>query len=240
MKFSPIAISTRHQHGCRSGFTLVELLITIVIIAALAALSMSVLRRSIQKANTLQCASKMKNLGTAIVLFSQDHQGQFPRSFHSAGACGEPGWAISIAPYLGASQSDIDHSWDTVFNSQFRSPSDKSKDIYVYSYALNVHFELDPDGDDYQGAPKTWRRFEQVPAPEITILLAQPKPVRYGDHLMCHEWTSVQAAKNSLNYKIHDGKANYLFVDCHVETLRVEETFDPAKQRNQWNPSLAK
>lgn len=240
MKFSPIVISVRRQRKANNGFTLVELLVVIVIIAALATLSISVLRRSIHKADTVRCASQMKNLGIGIVLFSQDHQGQFPRSSHSAGAYGEPGWAITVAPYLGVSQSDIDHSWASIFNTQFRSPSDPSKDIYIYSYALNVHFELNPDGDDYQGVPKTWRCFEQVPAPESTILLAQPKPVRFGDHLMCHQWRSVQAAKNALNYKIHEGKANYLFVDTHVETLSVEETFDPTKQINQWNPSLAK
>lgn len=224
----------------RRGFTLVELLVSVAILAVLAATTIGVVRRSMSKANTVRCMSKMKNLGTAMVLYSQDHQGQFPRSFHSAGAAREPGWARSIAPYLGVSDQEIQNSWTAVFNDQFRSPEDRSKDPSIYSYAMNVFFELNPEGDDYEGAPRTWRRLGQVPSPGGTILLAEPAPVSSGDHLMCHQWSSVQAAKNALNEEVHDGKANYLFVDGHVETLRVEETFDTGKGINRWNPSLAR
>lgn len=222
------------------GFTLVELLVTIAVIVSLAALSLGAVRRSMRKTDTIRCATKMKALGTATILYTQDHNGRFPRSFHSAGAYREPGWAVSIAPYLGVSGSEIEHSWESVFNNHFRSPADKTTDVFIYSYAMNVHFELNPDGDDYQGAPKTWRTFHQVPNPGGTILFAQPKPVRFGDHLMCHQWSGIQAAKNALNYRIHDGKANYVFVDGHVETIKVEETIDPARNINRWNPSLAR
>ena len=222
------------------GFTLVELLVTIVVVVALAALSLGAVRRSMRKADMLRCASKMKALGSATILYTQDHDGRFPRSFHSAGAYREPGWAASIAPYLGVSEAEIEHSWEIVFNTHFRSPVDKTTDVFIYSYALNVHFELNPDGDDYQGAPNTWHAFHQVPSPGGTILFAQPKPVRFGDHLMCHQWSGIQAAKNALNHEIHDGKSNFLFVDGHVETLPVEETIDPARNLNRWNPSLAR
>lgn len=224
----------------RRGFTLVELLVVIAIVAVLVTLSAATLRRSINSAKTVSCMAKMKNLGGSIILYTQDHNGEFPRSLHSAGANREPGWAKSIAPYLGASESEIRNSWPVIFNDKFRSPSDPSRDVNIYSYALNVYFELNPDSDDYEGAPQTWRRLGQVPSPEGTVLLAQTAPVRFGDHLMCHDWSSVQSAKNALNYEIHNGKANYLYVDGHVETLRVEQTFNPAKNINRWNPSLAR
>ena len=70
--------------------------------------------------------------------------------------------------------------------------------------------------------------------------MGQTRPVRFGDHLMCHQWSGLQAAKNALNHAIHTGKANYLFLDGHLETLRVEDTFDPSRHINRWNPSLAR
>jgi prepilin-type processing-associated H-X9-DG protein/prepilin-type N-terminal cleavage/methylation domain-containing protein len=222
------------------GFTLVELLVVLVVIAVLAGIAAAAYRSTIRKADRIQCMHKLKSLGTATILYSQDNQDQLPRSFHSAAAYRQPGWAVSIAPYLGVPASQIETSWPAVFQNHFRSPTDHSTDPFVYSYGLNVHFELNPDGDDYTGSPATWRRLTQIPSPANTILMGQTKPVRFGDHLMCHQWSGIQSAKNALNHAAHSGKANYLFVDGHVETLAVEETFNPTRHLNRWNPSLAR
>ena len=222
------------------GFTLVELLVVVAVLAVVAGLATPTLRSALRRATAIRCAAKLNALGAATLLYTQDHDGQLPRSFHSAGAHGQPGWAVSIAPYLGIADSQIQSNWPGVFNANFRSPVDSAIDPFVYSYGLNVHFELDPDGDDYQGSPATWRRLGQSPAPGSTILMGQTRPVRFGDHLMCHQWSGLQAAKNALNHAIHTGKANYLFLDGHLETLRVEDTFDPSRHINRWNPSLAR
>ena len=228
------------RHPGPRGFTLVELLVVVVLVASLAAISLSTVQSSLRKAKAVQCMSKLKSLGVATILYAQENQNQLPRSFHSAGAHRQPGWAASIAPYLGVSDEQINRDWTGVFNEYFRSPADSSTDPAVYSYGLNVYFELDPEGDDYLGSPATWRRLSQIPTSTNTILMGQTRPVIYGDHLMCHQWSGLQAAKNALNHEIHDGKSNYLFVDGHVETLPVEKTFDPSRQLNRWNPSLAR
>jgi prepilin-type processing-associated H-X9-DG protein/prepilin-type N-terminal cleavage/methylation domain-containing protein len=233
-------MTTHPNKRSPAGFTLVELLVVVVVIAALAGISMASMRSALRKADAVQCAAKLKSLGTATVLYTQENHDQLPRSFHSAGAYRQPGWAASIAPYLGVPVSPIETNWPGVFNTHFRSPADRATDPFIYSYGFNVHFELDPDGDDYQGSPATWRRLSQSPVPGATILIGQTRPVRFGDHLMCHQWSGIQAAKNALNHTIHDGKANYLFLDGHVQTLRVEETFDPSRKLNRWNPSLAR
>jgi prepilin-type processing-associated H-X9-DG protein len=218
----------------------VETLAVVVIIPVWLVITTMSVSRFTRQANAVKCASKRKLLGTATILYTQENQGEFPKSFHSAGAHGQPGWAASIAPYLGIAESQIENHWTDVFNDHFRSPADPSTDPFIYSYGFNVHFELDPNGDDCTGSPTTWSRLHHVPSPAATILMGQTKPVRFGDHLMCHHWSGIQAAKNALNYKIHDGKANYLFVDGHVETLPVEATFDPTRKINRWNPSLAR
>lgn len=72
------------------------------------------------------------------------------------------------------------------------------------------------------------------------VLLAEPKPVYDADLIMCHQWTSATGASNAVDAKRHDGKANYLLADSHVETLFITSTFNPAKGINLWNPGLAR
>jgi prepilin-type N-terminal cleavage/methylation domain-containing protein len=59
----------------RRAFTLVELLVVIGIIAILIAVLMPALSRVRDQARSVQCASNMKSLMTAALMFAQDHKG---------------------------------------------------------------------------------------------------------------------------------------------------------------------
>lgn len=222
------------------AFTLIELLTVVAILGIIIAIAVPVLGGARSKARALACLSSLRSLGQGVALYAQDHQGQFPRSLHSAGAHGEPGWAVSIAPYLDAAPSANTAEWTTVFNRHYRCTEDKNTDPSLHSYGLNVYFELTPAGDDYAGSPATWRRLPQVPNPAKAVLLAETRPVPFGDHLMAHFWSGTASAKNALAHDRHSGRAHYAFCDGHVASLRVDETFDPAKNRDQWNPSKAR
>jgi len=223
-----------------AGFTLIEILVAIVIVGILTALALPGLAAVRERARSVACTAKIRELGSGVRLYGQDHDGDFPRSFHSAGAHGEPGWAVSIAPYLGAPEVGSLEEWRPVFQRLFRCPCDNSTDPTVYSYGMNVFFELSPDGDDYEGSPATWRKSAQIPKSSRTVLLAETRPVAFGDHFMCHQWSGIAAAKNAVAHSRHLKKSNYLFVDGHVENLPVESTFNPAGAVNLWNPSKAR
>ena len=62
----------------RGGFTLVELLVTITIIVALAALSVPLARRGIAKAKQTACLSNLRNMGVALESYLQDHNRKMP------------------------------------------------------------------------------------------------------------------------------------------------------------------
>jgi len=222
------------------GFTIIEVLAVAAIVAMLAAVAVPALNSARAASRAASCATKLRSLAVGIPLYAQDHDGEYPRSFHSAGVHREPGWAASIATYLGAPATVSPAGWKTVFNRYFRCPADSSTDATVYSYGMNVFYELTPDGDDYQGSPSTWRRACQVASPSKTILLAETRPVAFGDHFMCHQWSGIPAARNAVASDRHSKKSNYLFVDGHVEALPVEATINPALGVNLWNPSLAK
>lgn len=226
---------------CRTrGVSLLEMLVAIATGAVLMALIGTGVSSMRSKARNIQCLSRMRTLGAGILLYSQDNNGELPRSHHSAAGCGKPPWGKAIFPYTGLSGDLSDPAWTHTFNTHYRCPSDKNTSLTLWSYGLNVYFELTPDGDDYAGSPETWRRLVNIEQPGATILLAELKPVHYADHIMCHLWTSERGAVNAIDSVRHGKQSNYLFVDGHVEPLAIAATFDPGRGINRWNPSLAK
>jgi prepilin-type N-terminal cleavage/methylation domain-containing protein/prepilin-type processing-associated H-X9-DG protein len=62
----------------RRGFTLIELLVVIAVIALLAAILFPVFSRAREKARQSSCASNIKNLGTAVLMYTQDFDETLP------------------------------------------------------------------------------------------------------------------------------------------------------------------
>ena len=62
------------------AFTLIELLVVIAIIAILAAILFPVFAQAREKARTIACASNLKNLGTAVLMYAQDYDERLPLS----------------------------------------------------------------------------------------------------------------------------------------------------------------
>jgi len=77
----------------RGGFTLVELLVVIGIIAILMSILIPTLRGVRRQAYVVQCSSNMKQLATAMLMYIQDNKGRFPAAEFSTIAGHYPqGW----------------------------------------------------------------------------------------------------------------------------------------------------
>lgn len=230
----------RRRNDLERGFSLIEILAGMAIISLLAGLSYAGFSGAIERTRSVECAGKLRSIGVAMSLYVQENGGRYPRSAHSAAANRELGWTSAITPYLDQRVANSPASWKAIFNEYFRCPADSSDDPSEHSYGLNVHFELDPDGDDYPGSPASWHRIVQVSRPSRTILVAEPSIGSRADHFMAHQWSGVGASRNAIDHERHAARSNYLFGDGHVESLAVEQTFDPGEGINLWNPSLAK
>jgi len=87
----------------RSGFTLVELLVVIAIIAVLAALLFPVFTTARQASAASVCASNLRQLSKATLLYTQDYDECFPLAFYriasANGTCLRTVWGV-LQPYL--------------------------------------------------------------------------------------------------------------------------------------------
>lgn len=67
-----------HAGPKRCAFTLVELLVVIAVIAILAALLLPALSRAKDSARKVACVSNLRQVGLAVYIYAQDHNGRIP------------------------------------------------------------------------------------------------------------------------------------------------------------------
>jgi prepilin-type N-terminal cleavage/methylation domain-containing protein len=127
----------------KRAFTLIELLVVIAIISILAAMLLPVLSGAKERGKNILCLSNLKQIGVALILYSDDHEDQlipaeYSKNFSAAGE----GWPTILynAQYLPAERAGTFYELADG-NSVFRCPSGLPA---VYSF--NPASRDDPEG----------------------------------------------------------------------------------------------
>lgn len=242
----------------QKGFTLVELLTVIVIIAILIALLFPVLGRAQEKGNRTKCLSNLRQWGTAMTTYLSEHGGVFPKE-GAAGAVlvrGEgEAWFNVLAPYVGelsisnrlATRQPMPRPKD---NSLYTCPAVTMKDMLDYqagggtlrddypfmSYSYNLWLHHSTRAGEHGGRTGFGERLR------LSQILKPAKFVVFGEVAgiagNCH------AA--FLSYR-HDGgtSVNLGFADGHAanhlkSAIYVDQNESDWKQRNKggiiWDP----
>ncbi|HIE53501.1 MAG TPA: DUF1559 domain-containing protein [Armatimonadetes bacterium] len=81
------------NYGPRAGFTLVEMLVVIAIVAILAAILFPVFAQAREKARAARCVSNLRQLGAAIWMYAQDYDDLFPQAVDPADKYAPQIWA---------------------------------------------------------------------------------------------------------------------------------------------------
>jgi prepilin-type N-terminal cleavage/methylation domain-containing protein/prepilin-type processing-associated H-X9-DG protein len=225
----------------RRGFTLIELLVVIAIIAILAAILFPVFAQAREKARQALCLSNLKQIASAMHMYSQDFDERIPSL--TVDAPGDPrsdgrqmGWPNLIQPYLKNEQVLYCPSYPIIPPYNSFKTSVWSQYLIPYGYNNRVATY----GANTSGG-RTWGELER---PAETILVADDQEARAGlgyynlfsryANDRCWSYTDKNNPKwietVGVLHGRHSGGANIAFCDGHVKWMRVpgEVTKDEA------------
>jgi len=190
----------------RRGFTLIEILVVIAIIALLAAILFPVFARARAKARQAHCASNLKQLATAFEMYVTDYDDTYPGQPNGSGGSGAYGgwiWYAAFGP-PGAGYFDVTRG-------------------ALYPYVRNTQVYLCPEDRSGSGCSfelncwLRWNSVAMIPKPAETLLL-----IPEDDHGTANDgYFDVPAGDVPCSH--HHGGYNAAFADGHVKWNRWDQ-----------------
>lgn len=222
----------------RRAFSLTELLIVSALIAVLIGLLIPVAGAVRRRGHAMECLGHLRTLGQAVRGYQVDHRSYYPLSSHTTGnALSRDSWLQSLAPF-GFTEA---HRF---------CPDDPHATSRYTSYVTSDYFEPRQAWIDYNpvtgdpiegGRARAYSRSIDVRSPTQVVYATESAGDGALDHLNTSGWTEAEEIADGVAVERHDGAANYLFSDGHVdliEWLTVREQFLP--DHNFFNPEYAR
>ena len=118
----------------RRGFTLIEMLVVIAIIAILAGMLLPAVNMARKRARRIECLNNVRNVGIGLSLFSEDNEGAMPMVNHPQ----EGYWNVRLKKFVDQDVQDGEKS------GVFLCPAKVPKN----TLAFGVNDDLDSTGSD--------------------------------------------------------------------------------------------
>ena len=200
-----------HASNRRRGFTLIELLVVIAIIAILAAILFPVFARAREAARATSCKSNLKQIGTAIQMYTQDYDELMP-----------------VERTTNPNMSIIQLTDPYVKNlGVYNCPSQSVKSILAYngerSYSYNRQFLSGQSLAAIQSVADTVCFADATPNTWMGAWMLFPPSGGARTDSLDGKQIPVWTAQTQTQFNFaerHSDNGNVLFVDGHVKAMR--------------------
>ncbi|OGV32664.1 MAG: hypothetical protein A2020_09855 [Lentisphaerae bacterium GWF2_45_14] len=198
----------------RKKFTLIELLVVIAIIGILASMLLPSLQKARDKAKEIICGSNLKQVGSAIQMYTIDNDGWVPPWYDGVST-----WYVLVNnPYLNINPKTLSGTALICPSSIVCTPASLVKTNYgcnsqsMYNVASAITY--------------LWTNFKRVPSGMFSKIMAisDVDPVSY--------WFGSWNNAKKVHWR-HQNGANFLFFDNHVQRHKkfmdytADTIFDP-------------
>jgi prepilin-type N-terminal cleavage/methylation domain-containing protein/prepilin-type processing-associated H-X9-DG protein len=195
------------------GFTLIELLVVIAIITILAAILFPVFAQAREKARQTSCASHLKNLGTAVLMYTGDYDEVLPLAAFATPA-GAQTWHDIIDPYVKNKQI-----WQCPSSLVRKADADGKLTTH---FGYNVRYLTTMALDFSNFLSHTARSLAAVENPAETVALADARSSIAGS--FCGDDGKFLLPPNAPNAHcwgrpalLHQSGANLFWLDGHMK-----------------------
>lgn len=227
------------------GFTLVELFITLAIMAILTVMLFPAIAAVRERANNIACQNNLRKIGYGMLQYANDNDGRFPAHWGNDVPGPSLTWYGFIAPYVNGWDGDLSKP----MSKDFFCPSSAAKNRRGQTYTSTKDNSLGMSyGYNYYPLTKNFAAQRTFKAIAINtpgkLVLAGDIPVTneagaesgislpgYLSQYLLYPGSAVLSTR-------HNGSCNLVFADGHVESRNAARLAQPGEEFDlgNWDP----